>query len=86
MTQEDLRYEIRALLANRPTASLTRDEIRHRLMRDGKGEASHDEVSAACVFLEGMNPPQVKSAVVSLGSTTRWQITTPGMLAHERNE
>lgn len=86
MTQEDLRYEIRAQLAARPTASYTRDEIRHRLSREGKGDATPDEIAGACLFLEGMNPPQVKSTMATLGNTTRWQITTPGILAHERNE
>jgi len=85
MTSEDARYNVRRLLASRPTASLTVEGIRHGLARWGE-TATDDEITAACVFLMGLSPAQVMGQIDPLGSTTRYQITSAGVLAFERNQ
>jgi hypothetical protein len=85
MTSEDLRFEARAYLAVRPTAALSAVEIRHGLARKGH-ETGIDELTAALVFLEGFNPPQIRRHLNPLGGSSSWQITTAGVLSHERNE
>jgi hypothetical protein len=85
MTNEDTRYEVRSYLASRPTASLAVTDIRHGLARKGYN-TSDDSLTAALVFLEGLNPPQTKRHPSPLGASSTWQITSAGTLAHERNE
>lgn len=85
MTSEDTRYETRAYLASRPTASLAVTDIRHGLARKGY-DSTDDLLTAALVFLEGLTPPQVKRHPSPLGASCTWQITSAGTLAHERNE
>jgi hypothetical protein len=85
MTPEDLRYETRRFLASRPTGASVATTIRHGLVRWGV-EATEAEISAACIFLAGLPPPQATGLKASLGSSQAWQITSAGILAFERNE
>lgn len=86
MSPEDLRFEVRSHLYSRPTASEQAPQIRNHLRRRGH-EVSDDSITAALVFLEGLNPPQVQRRHSPLGgSLPYWQITSAGILAHERNE
>lgn len=85
MTAEDLRFEVRRHLYGRPTAALDVAAIQHGLRRSGI-ESAAEEITAALTFLAGLNPPQVVGAPSSLGGTKRWQITSAGTLAYERNE
>ena len=85
MNAEDLRFEARAFLAARPTASLSAVEIRHGLARKGH-DTGLDELTAALIFLEGLSAPQTKRHKNPLGGSIAWQITSAGVLAHERNE
>lgn len=86
MPPEDLRFEVRLFLYGRPLASEEAVGIVHHLSRKGL-RANVDEVTASLVFLEGMNPAQVKRHQNPLGGgVPRWQITSAGVLAHERGE
>ncbi len=85
MTPEDTRFEVRRFLASRPVASLDSDSITHNLMRKGL-EISKPDVEAALAFLMGLNPAQVMGTVSPMGNTRRYQITSAGVLAYERNE
>ena len=85
MSPEDTRFEVRRFLAARPTASIAADAILHNLQRLGLETRLHD-VEAALTFLMGLQPAQVMGNVVSLGSTKRYQISSAGLLAYERNE
>lgn len=85
MPPEDVRYEVRRHLASRPTASLDAESIKHGLARKGL-DCTTEEIEAACVFLAGLDPAQVKAYPAALGSTRRHQITSAGVLAYERNE
>lgn len=85
MSPEDIRFEVRRHLYANPTAALTLDTIRHGMSRKGI-EATSEEIEAALVFLMGLHPPQVMGQVQKLGSTSRYQISTAGVLAYERNE
>ncbi|MHB1079827.1 MAG: hypothetical protein ACYC67_10510 [Prosthecobacter sp.] len=85
MTPEDTRFEVRRFLAARPTASLAADAITHHLKRLGL-ETTQPEVEAALTFLMGLDPAQVMGTITSLGSTKRYQISSAGQLAYERNE
>lgn len=85
MTPEDIRFEVRRHLYGRPTANVDVDTLQHGLRRSGV-EADKPEITAALVFLSGLTPPQVVGAPSSLGGTMRWQITSAGILAYERNQ
>lgn len=85
MSPEDLRFEVRRHLYARPTAALDVDTIRHGMARKGL-EATNEEITAALTFLMGLQPAEVQGQVEKLGSTKRYQITTAGVLAYERNE
>ena len=85
MNAEDLRFEARDFLAARPTAALSAVEIRHGLARKGH-DTGLDELTAALIFLEGLSAPQTKRHMNPLGGSIAWQITSAGVLAHERNE
>lgn len=86
MTLEDLRFEVRSHLYSRPTASEQAAQICNHLRRRGH-EVTADAVTAALVFLEGLTPAQVQRRHGSLGGGVPfWQITSAGILAHERNE
>lgn len=84
LTAEDLRFEARRFLYSRPTASLSLDTIRHGLARQGSN-ASPEELEAALVFLAGLEPSQVTITAQELGGSKRYQITSAGILAYERN-
>lgn len=86
MPPEEVRYEVRAHLYTRPQASEQVPQIRRHLARRGI-DLSDDAVSAALVFLEGLEPAQVSRRHNPMGgSLPFWQITSAGVLAHERNE
>jgi len=85
MSPEDTRFEVRRFLASRPMASCDSETITHNLLRKGL-ETTKPEVEAACTFLMGLSPAQVMGTVASLGSTHRYQISSAGLLAYERNE
>lgn len=85
ISAEDARFEVRRHLAARPTASLDLDSLVHGLRRKGL-EITADEARAACVFLAGLDPVQVTITRTSLGSSERFQITSAGVLAYERND
>jgi hypothetical protein len=85
MTPEDLRYEVRRLLYGRQLTAADAASIRHGLLRWGI-EVTETEIAAACMFLAGLNPPQVTTHRAGLGSSQSWQITSAGILAYERNE
>lgn len=85
MNPEDLRFETRRFLHGRPTVASDVTTIRHGLARWGVAATDH-EVGAACMFLAGLNPPQAQAHKASLGSSQSWQITSAGVLAHERGE
>lgn len=86
MPPEDLRFETRLFLYGRPAASEDAVAIVHHFARKGV-RVNADEVTAALIFLEGLNPPQVKRHNNALGGgVPRWQITSAGTLAHERGE
>lgn len=85
MTPEDTRFEVRRFLAARPMASITADAITHNLVRLGL-ETTQPEVEAALTFLIGLDPAQVMGTIASLGSTKRYQISSAGQLAYERNQ
>lgn len=85
MTPEDTRFEVRRFLAARPTASIAADAIVHNLNRLGL-ETTLPEVEAALTFLLGLQPAQVMGQIASLGSSKRYQISSAGLLAYERNE
>lgn len=85
MPPEDLRYEVRRYLYGRPTAAVDAATISHGLARWGH-QVTAAEVTAAATFLAGLPEPQARAVRASLGSTTSWQITSAGILAHERNE
>lgn len=86
MPPEDLRFEVRLFLYGRPAASEEAVAIKHHLTRKGL-RADEEQVAAALVFLEGLPEPQVKRHANPLGGgVPRWQITSAGVLAHERGE
>lgn len=85
MTPEDARYEVRRFLYSVCTTAPDANRIKHGLNRWGV-ELTTDEITAACIFLAGLNPPQVQIHKASLGSSQRFQITSDGQLAYERNE
>lgn len=85
MSPEDTRFEVRRFLAARSTASIAADAIVHNLQRLGL-ETTLADVEAALIFLMGLQPAQVMGTVASLGSTKRYQISSAGLLAYERNE
>lgn len=85
LSAEDIRYEVRRFLAGRPTVATDATTIRHGLARWGVA-ATDDEITAACIFLNGLVPPQAQLMRSSLGSSMSWQITSSGLLAHERND
>lgn len=85
MTPEDLRFEVRRYLYGRPTAAVDVDTVQHGLRRSGV-EADKPDITAALTFLSGLTPPQVAGAPSAMGGTMRWQITTAGVLAYERNQ
>jgi hypothetical protein len=82
---ELLRLSVREYLALRATAAFTLDTITRMINLRGllDEKASREDVQAALVFLEGLE--QVKSFYDDLGSTKNWQITSKGVLAHERS-
>ena len=85
MTPEDTRFEVRRHLAERNTASLDLDSIYHGLCRKGL-QTDKPSIEAALNFLMGLQPAQVMGQVASLGSSKRYQISSAGQLAYERNE
>jgi hypothetical protein len=86
MSPADLRFDVRRHLVSRPTVAEEAATIRHHLARKGI-QASDDEILAALTFLEGLDRPQVIRHMNPLGgSTAAWQITSAGVLAHERLE
>lgn len=85
MDAEELRYELRRWLCGRPNAAMPATAIVAGLRLWGH-EAKADEVEAAAGFLAGLSPAQVTITRAALGSTRHYQITSAGILAHERNE
>lgn len=85
MTPEDHRYEVRRFLYSRPTIASDASTIRHGLARWGV-PLTEQEITAAALFLAGLNPPQVQIHKAALGSSQTFQITSAGQLAYERNE
>lgn len=86
LSPEDLRWEVRAHLHSRPLASEDAATICRHLARKGHNVTPAD-AEAALTFLAGLKEPQVKGEHRGLGGSTRyWQITSAGILAHERNE
>lgn len=85
MSPEDTRFEVRRFLAARPTASIAADAIVHNLQRLGL-ETTLADVEAALIFLMGLQPAQVMGTVSTMGSSKRYQISSAGLLAYERNE
>ncbi len=85
MPPEDTRFEVRRHLAERPTASLDLDSIHHGMLRKGLA-TDKPSIEAALVFLIGLQPAQVMGTVVTLGNSKRYQISSAGLLAYERNE
>lgn len=84
MSPPDLRFELRRHLASRPTVAEDTASIRHHLARKGL-RAESDEILAGLVFLEGLSPAQVIRHHNPLGgSDAGWQVTSAGILAHER--
>lgn len=81
---EDIRFEVRRFLYGRPTASMTLDIIRHGLSRQGV-HIDDSALEAALAFLMGLTPAQVMGQVQELGASKRYQITSAGILAYERN-
>lgn len=85
LSAEDLRFEARRFLYGRPTAALDLAAIQHGLKRSGI-EATNEELEAALTMLAGLQPAQVTCLPSPLGGSLRWQITSQGVLAYERNQ
>ena len=86
MSPSDLRFEVRRHLVSRPTVAEETATIQHHLARKGI-EATTAEILDALTFLAGLERPQVTRHLNPLGgSTAAWQITSAGVLAHERLE
>lgn len=86
MSPSDLRFDVRRHLVSRPTVAEEASTIQHHLARKGI-EASASEILDALTFLAGLERPQVIRHLNPLGgSTAAWQITSAGVLAHERLE
>ncbi len=82
---EDCRFIVRKILYGRPTASMPVDAIAHHAARLGES-FEPAELQAAADFLAGLEPAQVKRQPSNLGGSMRYQITSMGVLAYERNE
>jgi hypothetical protein len=81
---EIIRHSVRQALALRPGVALTVEQVTVRLMRDGLVDTTPEtnEVKAALILLEGLG--HVRKEHDELGATEYWQITSPGIIAYER--
>lgn len=78
--REELRYAVRAYLAERPAAAFQSSTIARALHQEhGCTEA---DVQAALLFLHDLG--HVKTVERELGTTVYWQATAKGILAYER--
>lgn len=84
MSPEDIRFEVRRFLYGRPSASLDLAAIRHGMARQGY-DIPESDLAAALLFLMGLTPAQVMGLTQELGGSKRYQITSAGVLAYERN-
>lgn len=79
-SREDCRREVLNYLAERSAVALPRDTIQRGLK--SKGNFEDAEILHACSFLVGLN--LLKEETAKLGSTKYYQITSEGILHHER--
>jgi hypothetical protein len=79
---EEVRFQVRTYLYERQAVAQSAGTIRRGLSTEF--DFSQKEVEAALFFLVGMTPPQVSFRNDDRGATKYWQITTVGILAHER--
>lgn len=84
LRREECRRAVRTHLYARQAVAQSADTIRRGLSREHDFDLS--EVSAACLFLTGLTPPQLKGEPEPMGSTLHYQITAAGILAEERGQ
>ncbi len=84
--KQELRYSIRAYLAERFPAAMTARQIRHAQARELDPEIKEAAVTAALEYLAGMQPPQTVRNESAMGALDVWQATQAGTRAWERNE
>ncbi|HPA21465.1 MAG TPA: hypothetical protein PLU30_27235 [Verrucomicrobiae bacterium] len=80
--REEVRRQVRAMLAGRPSTAHRASYVRHRINSDTGERYTDDEVDAAISFLQKAG--QIEFEEESLGATKYWKITAAGILAHER--
>lgn len=78
--REDCRHEVLRYLAERPSLAFRASTIAQKLHREN--HFTIDEINDALVFL--VDSKHAKVDTDSMGSTEFFQITSAGMLAHER--
>lgn len=80
--REEIRLAVRTYLVDRPAVAPTAAAIHRGIQRDTG--ATLPEVEAACIFLVGLQ--QVAVLRMPLGASRGYQITSAGIIAHERGE
>lgn len=84
--RQELRYAVRAYLAERFPAALTSRQIGHAVRREIDFPPSPEDVTNALEYQAGMTPSQAVRNESAMGATDLWQATTAGVRAWERNE
>ncbi|MDF3129246.1 hypothetical protein P0Y35_08570 [Kiritimatiellaeota bacterium B1221] len=83
---EEIRKTVLEYLALRPTGAFELSQITRMINMRGMLDIELEEkqVDEALVFLLGMDFVSVQHG--GLGSSKHWQVTSPGILYHERGE